>query len=148
MHWLEQKSDIRLLGDARTLQGTRHLMGGAVPGSSLIAHPDYLQQYPDRVQALSDGVVLALKWLQTAGLTDILRTVPSSHWLGDRAIYLGAFEKLRESYAVDGRVRSEDVAHAWRMHAKLIGSFGSKKMVPDRTFTNAFVQRSASRRPP
>ncbi len=146
MHWLEQKNDIRLLGDARTLQGTRQLMGGAVPGGSLFAHADFLQQHPDRVQALSDGVVQALKWLQTAGVTDILRTVPSSHWMGDRAMYLGAFEKLRESYSVDGRVRGEDVAHAWRVHAKLMGVSGSKHMVPERTFTLAFVQRSAPRK--
>ncbi len=145
MHWLEQKNDIRLLGDARTLQGTRQLMGGAVPGASLLAHVDFLQQNPDRVQALSDGVVQALKWLQTAGLTDILRTVPASHWMGDRAIYLGAFEKLRESYAVNGLVRGEDVAHAWRLHSKLMGAFGPKQMVPERTFTNAFAQKSASR---
>jgi NitT/TauT family transport system substrate-binding protein len=145
MHWLEQKNDIRLLGDARTLQGTRQLMGGAVPGASLLAHVDFLQQNPDRVQALSDGVVQALKWLQTAGLTDILRTVPASHWMGDRAIYLGAFEKLRESYAVNGLVRGEDVAHAWRLHSKLMGAFGPKQMVPERTITNAFAQKSASR---
>jgi NitT/TauT family transport system substrate-binding protein len=145
MHWLEQKSEVRLLGDARTLQGTRQLMGGTVPGASLFAHADFLQQHPDRAQALSDGVVLALKWLQTAGLTDILRTVPPSHWMGDRAIYLGAFEKLRESYAVNGLVRADDVVHAWRVHAKLTGAFGPRQVLPERTFTNAFAQKSASR---
>jgi len=122
------------------------LMGGAVPGCSLFAQADFLQQHPERVQALSDGVVQALKWLQTAGLTDILRTVPTSHWMGDRAIYLGAFEKLRESYAVDGLVRLDNVAHAWRVHAKLFAAVGSKPVTPERTFTNAFVQRSANRR--
>jgi NitT/TauT family transport system substrate-binding protein len=65
--------------------------------------------------------------------------------MGDRAIYLGAFEKLRESYAVNGMVRVEDVAHAWRVHAKLIGAFGAKQIVPERTFTNAFAQKSANR---
>lgn len=145
MHWLEQKNEIRLLGDARTLQGTRQLMGGLVPGASLFAHADFMQRHPDRVQALSDGVIQALKWLQTAGPTDILKTVPASHWMGDRAIYLGAFEKLRESYAVDGLVRTEEVAHAWRLHAKLIGSFGPRQIMPERTFTNAFVQKSRLR---
>lgn len=145
MHWLEQKNDIRILGDARTLQGTRQLMGGSVPGASLFAHADFLQQHPDRVQALSDGVVQALKWLKTAGVTDILRTVPASHWMGDRAIYLGAFEKLRESYAVDGLVRGEDVAHAWRVHAKLMAGGVRRQALPERTFTNAFVNKSRGR---
>jgi NitT/TauT family transport system substrate-binding protein len=66
--------------------------------------------------------------------------------MGDRAIYLGAFEKLRESYAVDGLVRSEDVTHAWRVHAKLIGTYGLRQLVPERTFTNVFAQKSKSRR--
>jgi NitT/TauT family transport system substrate-binding protein len=145
MHWLEQKNDIRMLGDARTLQGTRQLMGGAVPGASLFAHGDFLQQQPDQVQALSDGVVQALKWLKTAGLTDILKNVPASHWMGDRAMYLGAFEKLRESYAVDGLVRAQEVVHAWRAHAKLLGALAARPIAAERTFTNAFVNRSRAR---
>jgi NitT/TauT family transport system substrate-binding protein len=63
-------------------------------------------------------------------------------------VYLGAFQKLRESYAVDGLVRAEDVAHAWRAHAKLMkltGTLGPKQVVPERTFTNAFVNRSRAR---
>ena len=145
MYWLEQKSDIRLLGDTRTLHGTRQLMRGPVPGASLFAHADFLRQYPERVQALSDGLVQALKWLQTAGLTDILKTVPASHWLGDRAVYLGAFEKLRESYAVDGLVRSDDVLRAWRAHARLLGAAATRPVVTERTFTNEFVLKSRSR---
>lgn len=142
MHWLEQKQQVVMLGDARTLQGTRHLMGGAVPGASLFAHADFLQRHPDRVQAMSDAVVSALRWLQTAGLTDILKTVPASHWTGDRAVYLGAFQGLRESYAVDGLVRGDQVAHAWRMHAKIKGGILRNPIAIERTFTNAFVQKA------
>lgn len=142
MHWLEQKNEIRLLGDARTLKGTRQLMGGAVPGASLFAHADFLQRHPQRVQALSDAVVHALKWLQTAGLTDILKTVPASHWMGDRAVYLGAFQGLRESYAVDGLVRGEEVDNAWRAYARLKGSSVRQPLITARTFTNVFAQNA------
>lgn len=145
MHWLEQKNEIRLLGEARTLMGTRKLLGGPVPGSCLMASTDFLQRQPDRVQALSDAVVHALKWLQTAGVTDILKTVPPSHWLGDRAIYLGAFEKLREAYAVDGVVRNDEVWNAWRAHARLPGRLASARALPEKTYTNAFAQKSKLR---
>ena len=144
MHWLEQKNEIRLLGETRTLTGTRQVMGGPVPGASLMAHGDFLQRHPDRVQALTDGVVLALKWLPTAGLTDILKTVPSSHWSWDRASYLGAFEKLRESYAVDGLVRSAEVTRAWQVHAHVKPPTAPNRVLPDRTFTNAFAQAAQS----
>ena len=142
MHWLEQKNEVLLLGEARTLQGTRKLMGGEVPGASLFAHADFLQRHPQTVQALSDAVVRALKWLQTAGLTDILKNVPSSHWMGDRAVYLGAFQGLRESYAVDGLVKAQEVTRAWQAYARLMGSAARWPLMADRTFTNEFAQNA------
>lgn len=140
MHWLEQKNEIRLLAETRTLTGTRQVMGGPVPGASLLASVDYLQRQPERVQALTDAVVLALKWLPTAGLTDILKTVPPSHWSWDRTAYLGAFEKLRESYAVDGLVRGAEVKRAWEAHAALKFLPPGSRVFPERTYTNQFVQ--------
>jgi len=140
MHWLEQKNEIRLLAETRTLTGTRKVMGGSVPGASLLAHVDYLQRQPERVQALTDAVVLALKWLPSAGITDILKTVPPSHWSWDRTAYLGAFEKLRESYAVDGLVRGAEVKRAWELHAALKAFPATTRIFPERTYTNLFVQ--------
>lgn len=142
MHWLEQKNEVRLLGEARTLMATRKLFGGLVPGSCLLASTDFLQRHADRAQALSDAVVHALKWLQTAGLTDILKVVPQSHWMGDRAIYLGAFDKLRESYAVDGVIRNDEVLNAWRAHSRLSGATKFGRVLPEKTYTNVFAQKS------
>lgn len=140
MHWLEQRNEIRLLGETRTLAGTRQVMGGAVPGASLFTHSEFLQRQPERVQALTDALVLALKWLPSAGLKDILKTVPSSHWSWDRAAYLGAFEKLRESYAVDGLIRGAEVNRAWQVHVGLKGSTQQTRIWPERTFTNIFAK--------
>ena len=113
-----------------------------MPGASLFAHTDFLQRQTKRVQALSDAVVMALRWLQTAGLTDVLKSVPESHWIGDRAVYLGAFQGLRESYAVDGLVKAEEVAHAWQVYARLLGSAARRPLNTDRTFTNVFAQNA------
>ena len=124
---------------------TRKLMGGQVPGACLFARADFLQRQSDVAQALSDAVVHALKWLQTAGLTDILKTVPAHHWLGDRAIYLGAFEKLRESYALDGLISGDAVLNAWRAHARLPGPLGSARLPLERIYSNTFAAKSKSR---
>jgi len=145
MYWLEQKNEIRLVGDARSLMATRKVMGGAVPGACLFARTEVLQRQADGIQALTDGVVHALKWLQTAGLTDILKTVPSHHWLGDRAVYLGAFEKLRESYAVDGEIQGDAVLNAWRAFSRLPRTGASGRLALERTFTNTFVTKSRQR---
>ena len=145
MYWLEQKNEIRLLGEARSLLATRKVMGGAVPGASLLARAEVLQRQGDAVQALTDGVGHALKWLQTAGPTDIVEPVPSHHWLGDRAVYLGAFEKLRESYAVDGEIQGAAVQNAWLAFSRLPDGLSHARMPLERTFTNAFVTKSRQR---
>lgn len=145
MYGLEQKNEIRLLAEARTLMSTRKLMGGPVPGACLFAKTDFLQRQPDLAQALSDAVVHALKWLQTAGLTDILKTVPSSHWVGDRAIYLGAFEKLRESYALDGLLAGEDVVNAWHAYNRLPSRSGGGRLALASTYTNSFALKAKTR---
>ncbi|MEY4693986.1 MAG: hypothetical protein RLZZ95_435 [Pseudomonadota bacterium] len=145
MYGLEHKNEIRVVGEARTLLSTRKLMGGNVPGACLFARTDYLQRYPDVVQAMSDGVVRALKWLQTAGVTDILKTVPMPYWSNDRAMYLGAFEKLRESYSLDGLIPYESVVNAWRAHARLPGRLSNARLVLGQTFTNTFATKSKAR---
>ena len=140
MHGLEQRNEIRLLGEARTLMSTRKVMGGAVPGACLFAKADFLQKQPAVAQALADGVVHALKWLQTAGPTDLLKAVPSHHWMGDRALYLGAFEKLRESYAMDGLIPHEAVFNAWRAHSRLPGLVHAIRF--PQVYTNVFATKA------
>lgn len=143
MHGMEQRNEIRLLAEARTLMSTRKLMGGAVPGACLFARADFLQKQPAVVQTLADGVVHALKWLQTAGPTDLLKAVPPHHWMGDRALYLGAFEKLRESYAMDGLIPQESVFNAWRAHSRLPGLVHAMRL--PQAYTNAFAIKAKGR---
>lgn len=145
MHWLEMKNEVRLVGEARSLQGTQQVMGAHVPGASLIAREDFLQRQPEVAQALSDGVVHALKWLRTAGPTDLFRHVPPVSWLNDRGAYLGAFEKLRESYAIDGLVQEDTVLNLWRAQARLTGRLQTSRALLARTFNNTFALRSKAR---
>ncbi len=145
MYWLEQRNEIRILGEARSMVATRKVMTGDVPGACLFARAEFLQRQPALVQALSDGVIHTLKWLQTAGLTDILKTVPAYHWMGDRAIYLGAFEKLRESYATDGLFVAESVFNSSRAHARLSSVPPVSRLALDRLYTNSFSVKSKAR---
>jgi NitT/TauT family transport system substrate-binding protein len=139
------KNEVLLVGEARSLQGTQQVMGASVPGASLIAREEFLQRHPESAQALSDGVVRALKWLQTAGPTDLFKHVPPAYWMNDRAAYLGAFEKLRESYALDGLIQEDTVLNLWRAQARLTGRLQTSRVLLARTFNNTFALRSKNR---
>jgi NitT/TauT family transport system substrate-binding protein len=140
MHWLEQRGDIQLIAETRTLSGTQQLAGGALPGGCLIAREEYLVRHPLVAAALADGVVQALRWLQTAGPTDLFRTVPVAPWIADRAVYLGALDKLHDAYARDGQIQEDAVFNAWRLHARVATQLPSSRGQLARTFTNAFVK--------
>lgn len=145
MHWLEQRGDVRLIAEARTPAGTRQLGGGALPGGCLMAREEYLSRHPQLVLALTEAVINALRWLQTAGPTDLFKMVPVSPWLTDRAVYLGALEKLRNGYARDGVFQEEAIFNAWRMHARVAAQAPSSRNLLSRTFTNTFAVLAARR---
>jgi ABC-type nitrate/sulfonate/bicarbonate transport system substrate-binding protein len=82
---LEQRSELRLLADTRTLRGTYEAFGGPMPAACFYAPLEFVQRYPETCQALTNAVVRALKWLQTAGPGDLLKAVPERYLLGDRS---------------------------------------------------------------
>lgn len=145
MHWLEMKNEVVLVGEARSLHGAQQVMGAAVPGACLIAREEFLQRQPEAAQALADGVVHALKWLKTAGPTDLFKHVPPMYWMNDRAAYLGAFEKLRESYAIDGLVQEDTVLNLWRAQARLTGRMQTSRVQLAQTYNNSFAVRAKTR---
>jgi NitT/TauT family transport system substrate-binding protein len=96
-------------------------------------------------QLLADAVLHALRWLQTAGPTDLFKTVPVAPWITDRSVYLGAMEKLREAFPRDALIHEEAVLHAGRQHARVGTALPGGRAYSQRLFTNAFVSRSRPR---
>ena len=142
MTMLEQKADIRTIFDTRTLKGTVAVFGGPMPASCLYAPTDFLQKNPNTTQALANGIVHALKWLQTAGPGDIIKTVPEPYFMGDRGVYLAAFNKVREAIAVDGLVHEEGPRTALKALSSHDNSVSAEKISLAKTYTNEFAQRA------
>jgi len=106
-----------------------------------MAREDFLLRQPQVAMALTEGVVQALRWLQTAGPTDLFKNVPVAPWISDRSVYLGALERLRESYPRGVQIQEEAVSNAWRNHARASVQLPSPRQQLARTFTNTFAER-------
>ena len=52
-----------------------------MPAGCLYAPSEFILKNPGTCQALAHAVVHSLKWLQTAGPSDMIKTVPESHLL-------------------------------------------------------------------
>ena len=139
---LESRGDVRIIADTRSLKGTLDVFGGPMPAASLYAQQDFIQRHPNTVQALANATVHALKWLQTAGPSDIIKAVPEAFLLGDRGLYLSSFNKVREAIAVDGLISDDGVRTALRIAGRLDASLKVDKIDLGKTFTNEFARRA------
>ncbi|MBC5766594.1 ABC transporter substrate-binding protein [Ramlibacter albus] len=142
MTMLEQKGDVKIISDTRTLKGTHEVFGGPMPAACLYTHAEFVQKNPNTCQALANAIVHGLKWLQTAGPSDIIKTVPESYLLGDRALYLASFNKVREAIALDGMLPEEGAKTALRALASFEPSVKADKIELSKTYTNEFGRRA------
>jgi NitT/TauT family transport system substrate-binding protein len=145
MTMLEQKGEVKIVSDTRTLKGTSDVFGGPMPAACLYAPLEFVQKNPAAAQALAHGIVHALKWLQTAGPGDIIRTVPESHLLGDRALYLASFAKVREAISLDGILPDDGARTALKTMAMVDASIKADRINLGRTYTNEFARKARDR---
>lgn len=145
MTMLEQRSEIGIIADTRTLKGTVDVFGGPMPGACLYAALEFIQKNPHTVQALTFAMAHSLKWLQTAGPGDIIKTVPEAYLLGDRALYLAAFNKVREAISPDGMIPDEGPRTVLRALANFDSTIKVDKIELSKTYTNEFAKKAKER---
>ena len=142
MTLLEQKADTRIVGDLRSLKAAQEMFGGAMPASCLYAPQAFIQKHPAQAQALANGIVHALKWLQTAAPADLVKAVPPDYLMGDRGLYLAAFSRVRETYSPHGLMPDDGPAAALRVLARVHTELADFKVDLGRSYTNDFVRKA------
>ena len=145
MTMLEQKGDVRIISDTRTLKGTAEVFGGPMPAACLYAPLEFIRKNPNTCQALAHAIVRGLKWLQTAGPGDIIKAVPESYFLDDRALYLASFSKVRESISLDGIIPEDGPRTALKALASCDASIKPDSIDLAKTYTNNFARRAKER---
>ncbi|MBS3912506.1 MAG: ABC transporter substrate-binding protein [Hydrogenophaga sp.] len=142
---LEQGGALRVVADTRTVRGNAEVFGGPMPAGSLIASTEFIGSYPRLSQSMADAMVHALKWLQTAGPSDIIKAVPESYFQDDRALYLAAFSRAREAWAPDGVMPDKGPDTAARVLAQFDNTDTLKRLQLERTFTNEFALKAKAK---
>lgn len=142
MALLEQRGEVRLVSDLRTLQAAQELFGGSMPASCLVAPQAFLHGQPLVAQALANALVHALKWLQTAAPADLVKAVPASYLLGDRAVYLAAFNRVRETFSPHGLMPEDGPATALRALALAYPDMAGPRVNLSRTFTDDLARKA------
>ena len=139
---LQQKNEIKIVADTRTLKDTNEVFGGPMPAATLYTTEAFLKKNPNTVQALTNAMVRALKWLQKAGPADVIKVVPESYQLGDRELYLDAFLKVREAISPDGFFPEAGPATALKTLQVFEPDLNGRNIDLSKTYTNEFVEKA------
>lgn len=139
---LQQKKEIRIIADARTLKDTVDVFGGPMPAGSLYTTEAFLKKNPNTAQALTNAMVRALKWIQKASPSEVAKVVPESFQLGDRALYMEAFQNMREAISPDGMIPDAGPTTALHALQAYEPELASKTIDLSKTYTNELVKRA------
>lgn len=139
---LEKSGVIRTVADFRSVHGCETALGGPLPTGCLVTLEGIAKAKPAVCTALAAGMLRALRWIQTAGPSDIIRVVPEPYFQGDRALYLSAFIRSRQAWSTDGVMPINGPETAVRILAQGAPSLPLQRVALNTTFSNAFAQEA------
>ena len=144
---LARSNDIKIIADTRDVAESDKVFGGPMPAATLYAPVSFIDKNPNTVQALTNAIVRANKWIQQAGPSDIVKAVPESYLLGDRAVYIDAFLKAKPALSPDGMFPEQGPATALRALQSIDDAMKSAKINLAAVYTNDFVRRANTKYP-
>jgi len=139
---LEKAGKVKVIAETRTPEGTAKIFGGPMPAASLYAPVDFVKRNPNTVQALVNATVRALMWMQEASPQQILATVPEEYLLGDKALYLFAFNNVRSAYSKDGYFSEAGAKTTLKALASFNPAVKPETTNLSQTYTNEFVKKA------
>lgn len=139
---LEKAGKVKVIAETRTPEGTAKIFGGPMPAASLYAPLDFVKKNPNTVQALTNATVRALKWMQEASPQQILATVPEQYTLGDKAMYLFAYNNVKTAYSKDGYFPPAGAKTTLKALASFNPNIKPEAIKLEQTYTNEFVKKA------
>lgn len=139
---LEKSGDMVVLVDTRTTKGTVDVFGAALPGASLYTKDEFVANNPKTLQAITNAMVRALSWIQRATPNQVADLVPSQYLLGNRDLYLAAYQNMREVYSPDGLVSPAGAESQLKVLRMFHADTQKANVNVNEVYTNRFVEQA------
>ena len=144
---LMRSGDMKIVTDTRNMAEAEKVFGGPMPAGCLYAPQPFLDKNPNTAQALTNAMVRANKWIQQAGGGDIIKVVPESYLLGDRAVYIDGFLASKQAMSADGAFPVKGAETAFKALASVDDKLSAAKLNLNAVYTNDFVKKANAKYP-
>ena len=144
---LQRSGDLKIVSDTRIVAEAEKVFGGPMPAGCLYAPQPFIDKNPNTTQALANAIVRANKWIQAAGASEIINSVPEAYLLGDRAVYIDAFLAAKGALSADGMFPEKGADTAFRALASIDAEIAKAKLDLTAVYTNDFVKKANAKYP-
>ena len=144
---LLRSGDLKIVTDTRNVAEAEKVFAGPMPAGCLYAPQNFLDKNPNTVQALTNAMVRADKWIRSASAGEIIKAVPESYLLGDRAVYIDGFLAAQNALSPDGMIPLKGAETAYKAMVSVDEKLGSAKMDLNAIYTNEFVKKANAKYP-
>lgn len=131
------------LFDARTHEGSKQAFGGVYPTACLYLQQSFIDQNPETVQRLVNGLLKTHRWINSVPTEQLVEAIPPGYKTDNNEVNI---EILKASKDLFSRTGAMDPASA-RVPLAVLSDYdpkiGAAKIDLSRTFTNTFVERAA-----
>lgn len=137
---LMQKKEITVAVDTRKIAESDKLYGGPMVAGCLYAPEAFIKKNPNTVQAITNAMVRANKWIAKATPEELVKVVPQSYLMGDKNLYIQSFISNRPALSKDGIIPAG--ASQTAKNALAVGNpqIASAKIDLAATYTNVFAE--------
>lgn len=140
---LEMDGDIVTMIDTRTEAGTKSLFGGSNPAACMYARADFIEKNPKVVQSAVNAMYKSLRWLDTSPAEAVAASVPEEYHLGDKGLYIKAYNASREAYSKTGVMDKAGMQSVADMITSLDPELKHANLDVAKSFEPKFVQAAA-----
>jgi NitT/TauT family transport system substrate-binding protein len=144
---LTRSNDLKIISDTRIVAEADKVFGGPMPAACLYVPQAFVDKHPRTVQALATAIVRANQWIQKAGAGDIIKTVPETYLLGDRAVYIDAFLAAKGALSPDGLFPEKGPDTAFRALASIDPEVAKATVDLKAVYSNDFVKAALVKYP-
>ena len=137
---LETSADSKPMIDMRTPESSEAVFGGPYPEASVYSTAAFVAKNPHTVQAITNAVVRAERWMAASTPGQIADALPEEYLLGDRALYLKAMGAMRSCYSPDGLMTPEAAATVLKVLSAFDPGVRNAPIKLEATYDNSFVQ--------
>lgn len=142
---LLEKGDMINAAEMRTKAESAKVFGGPYPEASLYSTAEFVRRNPNTVQAVTSAIVRAERWIEKATVDQLAEAVPPEYLLGDRGLYMRAFQSSRGCLSTTGLLSKDGMAKVLEVLSAFDPVIKASNIDIEQTYDNSFVERAAAK---